>query len=174
MSNAVPWLLVVVVACGSSVARVERGTTQELRAAPADAARPDEQSEEAPQVFASTSVRVRLAKTQAMEPSTLTAMAVRRKIETAYLADLESCAKRELVGAGLDHGDFPLQITVSQSGRTIAYRPRNLPQMRPCVDALVPDWRFPIPKSRSGTAMEARFELVFELLPAEPAGSGAS
>jgi hypothetical protein len=110
--------------------------------------------------------RISVKSKTAVDHSSLDADMVVRKIEAVYMAGLKRCYRTHLKQNATAKGEVKLSLTVQEGGRVVVPRAAAFAtEIGDCMGALLPSWRFPIPKDNDGEPMRAAFEIVLELTP---------
>lgn len=100
------------------------------------------------------------------DDSTLTPDAVLRKILSAYMSGLKRCHKDLLKTDPTARGKVKLAFTVNESGRTVSPKASGFNSgLDSCIEGLMSNWRFDVPKDSDGEPTEASFEIALQLVP---------
>lgn len=110
--------------------------------------------------------RISVADKKAFDESSLTPDAVLRKIMSAYMGGLKRCHKDLLKTDPTARGKVKLSFTVNESGRTTSPKAAGFNSgLDSCIEGLMSNWRFDVPKDSDGEATEASFEIALQLVP---------
>jgi hypothetical protein len=110
--------------------------------------------------------RISVADKKAFDDSSLTPDAVLRKIMSAYMGGLKRCHKDLLKTDPTARGKVKLSFTVNESGRTVSPKATGFNNgLDSCIEGLMSNWRFDVPKDSDGEATEASFEIALQLVP---------
>jgi hypothetical protein len=110
--------------------------------------------------------RISVSDKKAFDDSSLTPDAVLRKIMSAYMAGLKRCHEDLLKTDPTARGKVKLSFTVNESGRTVSPKASGFnSSLDSCVEGLMSNWRFDVPKDSDGDATEASFEIALQLVP---------
>ncbi len=110
--------------------------------------------------------RISVSDKKSFDESSLTPDAVLRKILGAYMSGLKRCHKDLLKKDPTARGKVKLAFTVNESGRTVSPKASGFnPDLDQCIEGLMSNWRFEVPKDSDGEATEASFEIALQLVP---------
>ncbi|HUJ63428.1 MAG TPA: hypothetical protein VLX92_33245 [Kofleriaceae bacterium] len=110
--------------------------------------------------------RISVADKQSFDESTLTPDLVLAKIQQAYMAGLKRCYKEYLKKDASARGKVTLSLTVNETGRCVKGSANGFAsEVDQCIGTLMGNWRFAIPKDKSGDPTEASFAITLQLVP---------
>jgi hypothetical protein len=110
--------------------------------------------------------RISVSDKKTFDESSLTPDAVLRKILGAYMSGLKRCHKDLLKKDPTARGKVKLAFTVNESGRTVSPKASGFNgELDQCIEGLMANWRFDVPKDADGEATEASFEIALQLVP---------
>lgn len=110
--------------------------------------------------------RISVSDKKSFDESSLTPDAVLRKILGAYMSGLKRCHKDLLKKDPTARGKVKLAFTVNESGRTVSPKASGFnPDLDQCIEGLMSNWRFEVPKDSDGEPTEASFEIALQLVP---------
>ncbi len=110
--------------------------------------------------------RISVSDKKAFDDSSLTPDAVLRKIMNAYMSGLKRCHKDLLKKDPTARGKVKLGFTVNESGRTVSPKATGFSSdLDACIEGLMSNWRFDVPKDSDNEATEASFEIALQLVP---------
>lgn len=110
--------------------------------------------------------RISVSDKKAFDESSLTPDAVLRKILGAYIGGLKRCHKDLLKTDPTARGKVKLAFTVNESGRTVSPKASGFnSSLDSCIEGLMGNWRFDVPKDGDGEPTEASFEIALQLVP---------
>ncbi len=110
--------------------------------------------------------RISVADKKSFDDSSLTPDAVLRKIMNAYMSGLKRCHKDLLKTDPTARGKVRLNFTVNESGRAVSPKATGFnDSLDSCVEGLMGNWRFDVPKDGDGEPTEASFEIALQLVP---------
>ena len=101
---------------------------------------------------------------EALDVSTLTADLVVAKIRAAYVPAIRRCYQHHVDQDPMAHGALKLAFTVALTGRlTNPVATSFAVDIEGCVAGAMAAWRFPIPKTKDGDAIEGHYRITLEL-----------
>jgi hypothetical protein len=110
--------------------------------------------------------RISILEKQAFDDTTLTADVVIAKVSAAYMAGVKRCYREYLKKDPSAKGELVLKLTVNKVGRAIDGKALGVAnEIDDCVAAQIAQWRFPVPKDKSGDATTAAFQIKLGLVP---------
>ncbi len=110
--------------------------------------------------------RISVSDKQTFDDSTLTADLVLQKIQSAYMAGLKRCYKTYLAKDASARGKVTLTLTVNETGRTTASGAKGFASdVDACIEGLMGNWRFAVPKDKDGEPTEASFQIALQFVP---------
>jgi hypothetical protein len=110
--------------------------------------------------------RISVSDKKTFDDSSLTPDAVLRKILGAYMSGLKRCHKDLLKTDPTARGKVRLGFTVNESGRLVSPKASGFnSQLDSCIEGLMANWRFDVPKDSDGEPTEASFEIALQLVP---------
>ncbi len=110
--------------------------------------------------------RISVSDKKTFDDSSLTPDAVLRKIMSAYMSGIKRCQKELLKKDPTARGKVKLAFTVNESGRTVSPRASGFEsELDSCIENMMANWRFDVPKDGDGEPTEASFEIALQLVP---------
>lgn len=110
--------------------------------------------------------RISVSDKKAFDDSSLTPDAVLRKIMSAYMGGLKRCHKDLLKTDPTARGKVKLAFSVNESGRLVSPKASGFNSgLDSCIEGLMANWRFDVPKDSEGEPTEASFEIALQLVP---------
>lgn len=98
--------------------------------------------------------------------STLTADAVFAQVSSKYMGDIQRCYKDLLKSQPDAKGKVRLSFDVDETGQLVHGKALSFStQLEDCLNAVMPGWRFPIPKDSAGNPTRADFTVTLSLVP---------
>ncbi|HEY1558652.1 MAG TPA: AgmX/PglI C-terminal domain-containing protein [Kofleriaceae bacterium] len=98
--------------------------------------------------------------------TTLTPQLVLDKIQALYMAGLQRCYRKGLLGDAQLSGKLALVFTVDERGHVADPSATGVdPQVSACVTAQMSAWRFTEPRARDGSPTDATFQVSLVLRP---------
>jgi hypothetical protein len=100
------------------------------------------------------------------DESSLTAEAVLKKIQQAYMTGIKRCYTTYLKKEATARGKVKLSLTVNESGRTTDGDAAGFAdEVDTCIGNLMKGWTFPKPTDKDGESTEASFAITLQLVP---------
>jgi outer membrane biosynthesis protein TonB len=110
--------------------------------------------------------RISVSDKKTFDDSSLTPDAVLRKILGAYMSGLKRCHKDLLKKDPTARGKVKLAFSVNESGRVTSPNASGFNgELDQCIEGLMANWRFDVPKDSDGEPTEASFEIALQLVP---------
>ena len=110
--------------------------------------------------------RISVARKQALDDTTLAVDVVLRKIQSVYVHGIKRCYQSYLDNDPSARGKVKLAFTVTRTGATASFKVLGFAkEVDECVGNLLRAWRFPVPKTKDGAAVEAAFEIDLVMVP---------
>lgn len=110
--------------------------------------------------------RISVSDKKSFDESSLTPDAVLRKIMNAYMTGIKRCQKELLKKDPTARGKVRLSFTVNESGRTVSPKASGFEsELDQCIETMMANWRFDVPKDPDGEPTDASFEIALQLVP---------
>ncbi len=128
---------------------------------------PTQVIEQGPRTEAQPGGRITLRPTKQPELGvTLTAEMLLAKIQRDYMVGLKRCFQKGLATDPSLRGKIALTLTVDDRGRVSSAEAQGLtPEVDSCIATGMTSWRFPAPKDKTGTPIDADFALALVMVP---------
>ncbi|MBA3391072.1 MAG: AgmX/PglI C-terminal domain-containing protein [Deltaproteobacteria bacterium] len=128
---------------------------------------PTQVTEQGPRTEAQPGGRITLRPTKQPDLGvTLTAEMLLAKIQRDYMVGLKRCFQKGLATDPSLRGKIALTLTVDERGRVSSAEAQGLtPEVDSCIATQMTSWRFPAPKDKAGTPIDADFALALVMVP---------